>query len=153
MSEPTEYLLLEAARARLAAATGAGYNYSAGAAYLVSKPQIKHLSEGFTTTTLYLVSPGDNSPQDYSQCATLFPGDFLVTACIRIGTPELPWLAGYVPPVLPQLRMVADIYKALHLQEIEGATLKMANRNLDLEVDGWATAQVQMSFEFSEVDP
>jgi hypothetical protein len=155
--EPTEYRLLEGARSRLQAAFGLDYIYDAAAAYLVARPQIKHLHEmeedAGWARVLYLVSPGDLSPIDYTQCATLFPGDFLVTAGVKVGGPELPWLPGAIPPAQVQLRIVQDIYKALHLQEVEGATLKIVNRNLDLEVDGWALVQVQIGFEFSEVDP
>lgn len=153
--EPTEYRLLEAVRARLEAAIGSDYIYDAEAAYLIQKPQVKHLteiSEGAWAKTLYLVSPGDVNPADYTQCATLFPGDLLVTAGIKVGTPELPWLTGYEPVPKLQLRMFQDIYRALHLKQEGDAILKVANRNLDLEVDGWAIVQVQVSFEFTEVD-
>lgn len=153
--EPTEYRLLEAVRAMLEAAVGSEYIYDADGSYIVSKPQVKHLTEIVKEPwpkVLYLVSPGDVNPQDYTQCATLFPGDLLVTAGQTIGTPELPWLSGYVPAAKVQLRMVQDIYKALHLKQIDDAILKIANRNLDLEVDGWALVQVQVSFEYTEVD-
>lgn len=154
-AEPTEYRLLEAVRAMLEAAVGATYIYDAEAAYLVAKPQVKHLAEMTTepwSKTLYLVSPGDVNPQDYTQCATLFPGDLLVTAGQPVGSPELPWVQGYIPVPKIQLRMTQDILRALHMKQIDDAILKVANRNLDLEVDGWALVQVQIGFEYSEVD-
>lgn len=153
--EPTEFRLLEAVRSMLESASGPSYIYDAEAAYLIAKPQVKHLGETVTAPwpkTLYLVSPGDVNPQDYTQCATLIPGDFLVTACQPVGTPELPWINGYVPVSKIQLRMVQDVYLALHLKQIDDAVLKVTNRNLDLEVDGWALAQVQVSFEYTELD-
>jgi len=151
--EPTEYRLLEEVRTRLAAAVGASYYYESSGAYMVQKPQVKHLAETPEGKVLYLVSPGDNNPQDYTQCATLFPGDLLVTAGVATGTPELPWLDGYVPVPLQQLRMTQDIFNVLHMKQIEEAVLRCTNRNLDLEVDGWALVQVQVGFEYSEVDP
>jgi hypothetical protein len=39
------------------------------------------------------------------------------------------------------------------MKEVVGATLKIQNRNLDLEVDGWALVQVQVGFEYTEIDP
>jgi hypothetical protein len=153
--EPTEFRLIEAVRAMLAAAVGADYIYDALDAYIVQKPQVKHLTEGTEAvwpSVLYLVSPGDVNPQDYTQCATLFPGDLLVTAGQKVGYPELPWESGYVPIPKLQMRMVQDVYRALHLKQIGDAILKIANRNLDLEVDGWALVQVQVSFEYTEVD-
>lgn len=156
-TEPLENRILIAARDLLAAAVGPSYIYDASAAYLVPRPQVKLLDEVGNVDawpkTLYIVSPGDNTAQDYTQCATNFTGDFLVTAGVKFQTPELPWSPGHVPIPTVQFRMVQDIYTALHLKELFGATLKFANRNLDLEVDGWALVQAQISFEVSEVDP
>ncbi len=154
--EPVEFRILESAKSLLAGAVGAAYVYDASAAYIVAQPHTKLLGESGQEawpTTLYLVSPGQNNASDYTQCATAFLGDFLVTACVPVGTPELPWETGHVEVSRVQLRMAQDIYTALHLKEIEGATLRVENRNLDIEVDGWAIVQVQVAFEYSEVDP
>jgi len=165
MSNPTimaseeshEFRILEGARALLAAAAGASYNYDVDGAFIVNQPQLKHLTEAANDAgvsdwpkALYYVHPGDAIFVVDTGCASRVTGDFMVTAGVRIGGPELPWQAGYVSMVAVQMRMLADIYRALNGQEIAGASIFVANRNLVLEVDGWALVQVQLSFEYSE---
>lgn len=154
-SEPLEYQVLEAARATLAAAVGASYIYDAADAVVVPAPMVHYLGETKMEDwprTFYLVSPGDATLVPDTTCATLFTGDFVVTGAVRFETPELPWTGGYVPQSLHQLRIFEDILTALHEKDLAGAHLAVANRQLDLTVDGWAVIQAQIGFTFSRAD-
>lgn len=155
---PGELLLLDAARDALEAMAGVEFWYPpdpADACYVVDIPELKHLGE---FQVGYLVHPGDVIYQVDTSCKFLVSGDFLVTAVRRYGAPELPWETGHVTLPDQRLKLAQDVAIALNGKELVPAAgdrtaivALVANRNLQLGVDGWAIAQVQLSFSFSEV--
>jgi hypothetical protein len=155
-TEPPEARILLGIVAKLKAASGPSYIYDAQDAYLVQQIQMKLLAESEAplsgwAKTLYYVQPGDFTVTPDTACKMNFVGDCLVTAATRTGWPELPWVQGYIPTPVVQMRMWADLYRALNAHEIDGATLFVTNRNTDIDVDGWALVQSQIGFEYTEM--
>lgn len=156
---PGELLLLEASAVALQAATGDPpywFDPDADAVFVVDIPELKHLGEFGHG---YFVHPGDTIYQVDTGCKFSISGDFLVTGARRYeNSPELPWDAGYVSLPDVRLKITQDIINALNQKELVPALAdrtaivpSVANRNLLLDVDGWAVAQVQFSFFFTEV--
>lgn len=153
--EQHEALILQGAADLLSAASGAAFYYDSDGAYLVKNPTTKHLAESTESTpgwprTLYFVHPGSLVITPDTGCTMRFEGDFMITAGIRVYGSELPWEADYTPVPRVQLRIFEDLYRTINGQEIEGATLFVADRNLDIDVDGWAIVQVQVSLSYSQ---
>ena len=155
---PGELLLLYAARDALAAMSGPDYWYPpdpADACYFVDVPELKHLAE---FEVGYFVHPGDVIYQVDTSCTYRISGDFLVTGVRRYGLPELPWETGHEPLPDSRLKLAHDVSLALNAVELVPAlgdrtaiVPLVTNRNLQLDVDGWAVAQIQFGFAFSEV--
>jgi hypothetical protein len=153
--EQHEARILQGVADLLSSATGSEYYYDSDGAYLVKGPTTKHLAEASESTpgwprTIYFVHPGSLIITPDTGCTMRFEGDLMVTAGVRVYGPELPWEANYVPVPRVQLRIFEDLYRAINAQEILGATLFVADRNLDIDVDGWAIVQAQVSLGYSE---
>ncbi len=155
---PGELLLLQAAAARLQTITaGADYWFTPdpSSVWIVDVPELKHLGE---FTQAFLVHPGDVIYQVDTGCNFLISGDFLVTGARKYQDPELPWQTGHTPLPEVRLKLAQDIAKALNNVELVAELGQrtpivafVANRNLTLDADGWAVAQVQFSFSFRDV--
>jgi hypothetical protein len=144
-----EWDLLEAVRDALAAITTP--ERIPHRVTIVDEPQIKHLPEAQPEgkSRVFLVSPGDVVITEDTSCQMLYEGDLLVTGITQHIASEDVTMAEYEPTAKEKLLLVEDVKGAVNGKDLlASVTTFIANRNMDMEVDGWAIVQVQVAFRF-----
>jgi hypothetical protein len=152
MSASVEWDLLEAVQTALVGITTPGR--IPDLVRIVDSPQIKHLPEAKQTglARIFLVSPGDVIITEDTTCKMLYEGDLLVTGIVQHASPEDLKAGDYVPTAKEKLLTVEDVKGALNGNTyLTNVVTFIANRNMSVEVDGWAVVQVQISFRYTDV--
>jgi hypothetical protein len=151
MSASAEWDLLEAVASALVAISTTGR--VPDLVRIVDAPQIKHVPEAKPSGTarIFLVSPGDVIITEDTSCKMLFEGDLLVTGIAQHNHPEDLKAGDYVPTAKEKLLILEDIKGAVNGKQLSGNAITfVANRNMNVEIDGWAVVQVQVSFRYTE---
>lgn len=154
-SEPLEEVVLEAIKAALAAVVaGSDYFFSCEYAARVQLAQAKHFGEVADGKFLALIeadgmlytqaSPGVN-------CGTNEDAQVIVTLATKYKGPDSITSPDFNLPTIQQ-HLVHDVRKALHEQAlVDGVNVQVTDRNLQVEVGGWAAVQVSVGWSGHEV--
>jgi hypothetical protein len=152
VSASIEWDLLEAIKAALAAITTVGRVPEF--VEIIDGMQTKYMPEAKPNgkARIMLVQPGDVVITEDTSCRMLYEGDVIVTGIAQHVVPEDLKTPGYEPTAKEKLLLVEDIKGAVNGKNlVVNVPTFIANRNMDIEVDGFAVVQVQVAFRYTDL--